>query len=151
LEAFDVNFNINVLGPILKPPKAALKLFGDKGGTISLGASKMPLPAGSLYSATKAALDALKIAYLERIRSTKHSYQGNRDFRIMLHMLHVPGFKRSPLSKFFLERMRKMRRAFKAQLQIDGRWFLMRLLDQCMASLRRLSRSHWRSVMQKVL
>jgi 3-oxoacyl-[acyl-carrier protein] reductase len=61
---FHQHFNVNVLGPILTT-QAAVKLFGDKGGNvinISSGASKMPLPAASLYSATKAALDAITIS-----------------------------------------------------------------------------------------
>jgi 3-oxoacyl-[acyl-carrier protein] reductase len=63
-ETFHNSFNVNVLGPILTI-QAALELFGDKGGNIiniSSGASKMPLPGASLYSATKAALDAITIA-----------------------------------------------------------------------------------------
>ena len=63
-EIFHNSFNVNVLGPILTI-QAALVLFGDKGGNvinISSGASKMPLPGASLYSATKAALDAITIA-----------------------------------------------------------------------------------------
>jgi 3-oxoacyl-[acyl-carrier protein] reductase len=61
---FHQSFNVNVLGPILTI-QAALKLFGDKGGNIiniSSGASKYPLPNASLYSSTKAALDAFTIA-----------------------------------------------------------------------------------------
>jgi 3-oxoacyl-[acyl-carrier protein] reductase len=64
VEAFHQSFNVNVLGPILTI-QAALKLFGDKGGNIiniSSGASKYPLPNASLYSSTKAALDAFTIA-----------------------------------------------------------------------------------------
>jgi 3-oxoacyl-[acyl-carrier protein] reductase len=64
VEAFHQHFNVNVLGPVLTI-QAALKMFGEKGGNIiniSSGASKMPLPGASLYSATKAALDALTIA-----------------------------------------------------------------------------------------
>lgn len=64
VEAFHQHFNVNVLGPVLTI-QAALKLFGDKGGNIiniSSGASKYPLPAASLYSSTKAALDAITIA-----------------------------------------------------------------------------------------
>src|SRR5476651_2551172 len=64
IEAFYQSFNVNVLGPILTI-QAALKLFGGKGGNIiniSSGASKMPLPGASMYSATKAALDAFTIA-----------------------------------------------------------------------------------------
>lgn len=63
-EAFHQHFNVNVLGPVLTI-QSALKLFGEKGGNIiniSSGASKMPLPAASLYSATKAALDAVTIS-----------------------------------------------------------------------------------------
>lgn len=62
--AFHQHFNVNVLGPILTI-QASLKAFGDKGGNIiniSSGASKYPLPGASLYSATKAALDAMTIA-----------------------------------------------------------------------------------------
>src|SRR5476649_1449848 len=62
--AFHQHFDVNVLGPILTI-QASLKLFGDKGGNIiniSSGASKMPLPGASLYSASKAALDAITIA-----------------------------------------------------------------------------------------
>src|SRR5580698_2975781 len=63
-EAFHQHFNVNVLGPILAI-QASLKLFGDKGGNIiniSSGASKYPLPSASLYSSTKAALDAITIS-----------------------------------------------------------------------------------------
>jgi len=61
---FHQSFSVNVLGPILTIQEA-LKHFGDKGGNIiniSSGASKYPLPNASLYSSTKAALDALTIA-----------------------------------------------------------------------------------------
>ena len=61
---FHQHFDVNVLGPILTI-QAALKLFSDKGGSIiniSSGASKMPMAGVSLYSATKAALDAITIS-----------------------------------------------------------------------------------------
>ena len=64
VESFHQQFSVNVLGTILAI-QASLKLFGDKGGNIiniSSCASKMPLSAASLYSASKAALDALTIA-----------------------------------------------------------------------------------------
>lgn len=64
IDAFHQSFNVNVLGPVLTI-QSALKLFGDKGGNIiniSSGASKYPLPSASLYSSTKAALDAFTIA-----------------------------------------------------------------------------------------
>ncbi|OMP75501.1 MULTISPECIES: SDR family NAD(P)-dependent oxidoreductase [unclassified Chitinophaga] len=64
VEAFHKSFNVNVLGPVLTI-QAALKLFSNKGGNIiniSSGASKYPLANASLYSSTKAALDAFTIA-----------------------------------------------------------------------------------------
>lgn len=74
--AFHQSFNVNVLGPILTI-QAALKLFGDRGGNIiniSSGASKYPLPNASLYSSTKAALDAFTIALSKEL--------GSRNIRI---------------------------------------------------------------------
>jgi len=70
-EIFHNSFNVNVFGPILTI-QAALKLFGEKGGNvinISSGASKMPLPGASMYSATKAALDAITIALSKELGS----------------------------------------------------------------------------------
>ncbi|MCF0074253.1 glucose 1-dehydrogenase [Dyadobacter sp. CY261] len=61
---FHEQFNINVLGSILAI-QASLKLFGETGGNIiniSSEAGKTPLPTGSVYSATKAALDAITIS-----------------------------------------------------------------------------------------
>jgi 3-oxoacyl-[acyl-carrier protein] reductase len=58
------HFNINVFGSILAI-REAVKLFGDKGGNIiniSSVVSKLPAETGSVYSATKAALDAITIA-----------------------------------------------------------------------------------------
>ena len=61
---FHQHFDVNVLGPVLTI-QAALKMFNEHGGSIiniSSGASKMPMAGVSLYSATKAALDALTIS-----------------------------------------------------------------------------------------
>lgn len=63
-ETFHKSFNTNVLGSIFTIQEA-LKHFGEKGGNIiniSSGASNSPLPTGSVYSATKTALDALTVA-----------------------------------------------------------------------------------------
>lgn len=63
-ESFHNQFNINVLGSIFSIQES-LKLFGEKGGNIiniSSGASKSPLPTGSVYSATKTAMDALTVS-----------------------------------------------------------------------------------------
>jgi 3-oxoacyl-[acyl-carrier protein] reductase len=63
-DAFHQHFNINVLGSLLAI-QAAVKQFGPAGGTIiniSSGVSITPLPMGSVYSASKAALDAITVA-----------------------------------------------------------------------------------------
>lgn len=63
-ESFHKHFDVNVLGAINTIQKSS-EIFGDKGGNIiniSSGSSKTPLPQASLYSATKAALDAVTIS-----------------------------------------------------------------------------------------
>tara|TARA_R110002020_G_scaffold174704_2_gene366209 strand:- start:6988 stop:7743 length:756 start_codon:yes stop_codon:yes gene_type:complete len=64
VETIQQQFNINVLGSLLSI-REAVKLFGDKAGNIiniSSVAADLPLPTGSVYSATKAALDAITVA-----------------------------------------------------------------------------------------
>ena len=63
-DKFHQHFNVNVLGAVLTI-QAAVNQFGEKGGNIlniSSGASKSPMAGVSLYSATKAALDAVTIS-----------------------------------------------------------------------------------------
>ena len=71
--AFHQHFDVNVLGPVLTI-QASLKAFGDKGGNIiniSSGASKSPMAGVSLYSATKAALDAITISLSKELGARK--------------------------------------------------------------------------------
>jgi len=75
-EFFHQQFNTNVLGSILSI-QAALKLFGDKGGNIiniSSGAGRTPMQFGSVYSASKAALDAVTVSLSKEL--------GTRNIRI---------------------------------------------------------------------
>lgn len=72
-ETFHQQFNINVLGSLLTI-QASVKQFGDKGGiiiNISSGASNMPMATGSVYSATKAALDAITISLSKELGAKK--------------------------------------------------------------------------------
>ncbi|UPK69832.1 SDR family NAD(P)-dependent oxidoreductase [Chitinophaga filiformis] len=72
-DSFHRQFNINVWGSLLAI-QASLKLFGNKGGNIiniSSEAGKMPLPTGSIYSATKAALDAITISLSKELGAKK--------------------------------------------------------------------------------
>lgn len=70
-ESFHKHFNVNVLGA-LHTIQESTELFGDRGGNIiniSSGSSKTPLPQASLYSATKAALDAVTISMSKELGS----------------------------------------------------------------------------------
>lgn len=61
---FHRQFDLNVLG-LLLATQEAVKLMGPDGGSvlnISSIAGPMPVPSGSVYSATKAAVDALTVA-----------------------------------------------------------------------------------------
>ncbi|MBE9463815.1 SDR family NAD(P)-dependent oxidoreductase [Dyadobacter subterraneus] len=63
-DSFHQQFNINVLGSVLAIQQS-LKLFGTRGGNIiniSSGASRTPVPTGAIYSASKAALDAVTVS-----------------------------------------------------------------------------------------
>lgn len=63
-EHFHKQFDLNVLG-LLLTTQEAVKLFGPEGGSIvniSSIAGPMPVATGSVYSATKAAVDALTVA-----------------------------------------------------------------------------------------
>jgi 3-oxoacyl-[acyl-carrier protein] reductase len=56
--------NTNILGPVLTI-REAVKSFGEKGGSIiniSSAASNLAMATGSVYSATKAALDTITVA-----------------------------------------------------------------------------------------
>lgn len=60
-ELFHSQFNLNVLG-LLMATKEAVKLFGDKGGSvinISSTVTRITPPHSSVYSATKGAVDAI--------------------------------------------------------------------------------------------
>jgi 3-oxoacyl-[acyl-carrier protein] reductase len=64
LESIQQHLNVNVVGPLLAI-REALKLFGEKGGNIiniSSAASNFPMATGSVYSASKAALDAVTVS-----------------------------------------------------------------------------------------
>jgi 3-oxoacyl-[acyl-carrier protein] reductase len=68
-EHFHKQFDLNVLGLILSTQEA-LKLIGPKGGSIiniSSIVGPMPLKLASVYSATKAAVDALTVALSQEL------------------------------------------------------------------------------------
>lgn len=69
VEEFHRQMNLNVLGTLLAS-KAAASAFGDSGGSIvnlSSSASIAPMPGSAIYSATKAAVDALTVALAKEL------------------------------------------------------------------------------------
>ena len=86
-EHFHKHFNLNVLG-LLLTTQEAVKLIGPTGGSIinmSSIAGKMPVQNTSVYSATKAAVDAITIALSQELRSGLHAGGlAESDFRKIL-------------------------------------------------------------------
>jgi 3-oxoacyl-[acyl-carrier protein] reductase len=70
---FHKQFDLNVLG-LLLTTQEAVKLIGPEGGSIlniSSVVGQMPAPGGSVYSATKAAVDALTVALSKELGPKK--------------------------------------------------------------------------------
>ena len=72
-EHFHKQFDLNVLG-LLLTTQAAVKLIGPEGGSvinISSLVGPMPLPSASVYSATKASVDAITVSLAGELGSKK--------------------------------------------------------------------------------
>jgi 3-oxoacyl-[acyl-carrier protein] reductase len=72
-EHFHKQFNLNVLG-LLLTTQEAVKLMGAEGGSvlnISSLVGQMPSPHGSVYSATKAAVDAITVSLSKELGPRK--------------------------------------------------------------------------------
>ncbi len=63
-EHFHRQFNLNVLGLLLTTQEAVKLIDGTGGSIINISSivGRMPVPTGSVYSATKAAVDAITVA-----------------------------------------------------------------------------------------
>src|SRR4029078_4652321 len=72
-EHFHKQFNLNVLG-LLLATQESVKHFGPSGGSIiniSSIVGEMPFPGASVYSATKAAVDAITISLSQELGPKK--------------------------------------------------------------------------------
>ena len=72
-EHFHKQFNLNVLG-LLLTTQEAVKLIGPEGGSIiniSSIVGQMPLPGASVYSSTKAAVDAITVSLSKELGPKK--------------------------------------------------------------------------------
>jgi 3-oxoacyl-[acyl-carrier protein] reductase len=100
-EHFHKQFNLNVLGLILATQKA-VEAIGPEGGSvinISSVVSVAPVPGGSVYSATKAAVDALTRAHAKELGPKKIRVNSLNPGMVETEGVHAAGFIGSDFEK----------------------------------------------------
>jgi 3-oxoacyl-[acyl-carrier protein] reductase len=100
-EHFHKQFDLNVLGLILAT-KEAVKLIGPEGGSIiniSSIVGPMPAPTASVYSATKAAVDAVTVALAGELGPRKIRVNSLNPGMVETEGLHSVGFAESDFRK----------------------------------------------------
>ncbi len=100
-EHFNKHFNLNVLGLILATQEA-LKYFNPAGGSvinISSVASTAALPGGSVYSATKAAVDSVTHVLAKELAPKKIRINAVNPGMIETEGLHATGIAASDFRK----------------------------------------------------
>jgi 3-oxoacyl-[acyl-carrier protein] reductase len=100
-EHFHKQFNLNVLGLILTTQEA-VKHFGPTGGSIiniSSIAGPMPVKQASVYSATKAAVDAVTVALSQELGPKKIRVNSLNPGMVETEGLHAGGLAESDFRK----------------------------------------------------
>jgi 3-oxoacyl-[acyl-carrier protein] reductase len=100
-EHFHKHFNLNVLG-LLLTTQEAVKLMGSAGGSIinmSSIAGKMPVQNTSVYSATKAAVDAITIALSQELGPRRIRVNSLNPGMVETEGLHAGGLAESDFRK----------------------------------------------------
>jgi 3-oxoacyl-[acyl-carrier protein] reductase len=100
-EHFHKQFNLNVLG-LLLTTQEAVKLIGAEGGSIiniSSIVGPMPVQSASVYSATKAAVDALTVALSKELGPKKIRVNSLNPGMVETEGLHSAGFAESDFRK----------------------------------------------------
>ncbi len=100
-EHFHKQFDLNVLG-LLLTTQEALNHIGPEGGSIiniSSIVGPMPAPTGSVYSATKAAVDAVTVALAGELGSRKIRVNSLNPGMVETEGLHAVGFAESDFRK----------------------------------------------------
>jgi 3-oxoacyl-[acyl-carrier protein] reductase len=100
-EHFHKQFNLNVLGLLLTTQEAA-KHFGPSGGSIinvSSIVGQMPLKTASVYSATKAAVDALTVALSQELGPKKIRVNSVNPGMVETEGLHAGGLAEGDFRK----------------------------------------------------
>jgi 3-oxoacyl-[acyl-carrier protein] reductase len=100
-EHFHKQFNVNVLGPILATQEA-VKQFGPEGGSvinISSIAGINPMPGGSVYSATKGAVDAVTKSLAKELGPKKIRVNAINPGMVETEGVHTAGIIGSDMQK----------------------------------------------------
>ena len=104
--SFHQMFDINVLGVVLTTQEA-LKLIGDEGASIvniSSAVTRLLPATGSLYSASKAAGDAITITFSKELRARKIRVNSINPGMVETEGLPAAGFKDSPIEQAMVAR-----------------------------------------------
>ncbi len=105
-EHFHKHFDVNVLG-LLLASQAALKYFGPEGGSIiniSSGASTLTPPNTSVYSATKAAVDAITRTLAKELGPRNIRVNAINPGMVITEGVVTAGFDKSDFRKQFANR-----------------------------------------------
>jgi len=100
-EHFHKLFDVNVLGPLLASQEAS-KLFGPEGGSIvniSSVVATLGIPGGSVYSATKAAVDAVTRSLAKEFGSRKIRVNSINPGMVETEGLKAAGINESDMRK----------------------------------------------------
>jgi 3-oxoacyl-[acyl-carrier protein] reductase len=100
-EHFHKQFDLNVLG-LLLTTQEAVKLIGPEGGSIlniSSIVGQMPVPNASVYSATKAAVDAITVSLAGELGPRKIRVNSINPGMVETEGLHSVGFAESDFRK----------------------------------------------------
>jgi len=99
-EHFHKQFNLNVLG-LLLTTQAAAKVMREGGSVINISSIVGPMPAkgGSVYSATKAAVDAVTVALSQELGPKKIRVNSLNPGMVETEGLHAVGFAESDFRK----------------------------------------------------
>ena len=100
-EHFHKQFNLNVLGLILTTQEA-VKHFGDSGGSVINLSSVVgvnPLPGAAVYSATKAAVDAVTVSLAKELGAKKIRVNSINPGMIETEGVHAAGFLETEFPK----------------------------------------------------
>lgn len=96
-EHFHRQFNLNVLGLILTTQEAVKHINGKGGSIVNVSSivAPMPVPNGSVYSATKAAVDAITVAFSQELGPRKIRVNSINPGMVETEGFHAAGFAES--------------------------------------------------------